>query len=48
MKTIGCYSEKEFLEIMVGLEQNTPDSLIEEHVNKIKEELFTGSDRYIE
>ena len=39
MKIIGCYSEKEFLEIMGGLDQNTPDSLIEEHANKIKEEI---------
>ena len=35
--SFGCYSEKEFLEIMAGLEQNTTDSLIEEHVNKIRE-----------
>ena len=37
--TICCYSEMEFVEIMAGLDQNTPDSLIEEHVNKIKEEI---------
>ena len=36
---IVCYSEKEFVEIMAGLGQNTTDSLIEEHVNKIKEEI---------
>ena len=35
-----CFdSEMEFVEIMGGLEQNTPDSLIEEHVTKIKEEI---------
>ena len=36
---ICCYSEMEFVEIMAGVDQNTPDSLIEEHVNKIKEEI---------
>ena len=39
IRMIGCCSEKEFVEIMAGLGQNTTDSLIEEHVNKIKEEI---------
>ncbi len=39
IRMIGCCSEKEFVEIMAGLGQNTTDSLIEEHANKIKEEI---------
>ena len=36
---IITFSQEEFIAIVAGLDQNTSDSLIEEHVKQIKEKI---------
>ena len=36
---IITFSQEEFIAIVAGLDQNTSDSLIEEHVKQIKEDI---------
>ena len=36
---LNTFSQEEFVAIMAGLDHNTSDSLIEEHVKQIKEEI---------
>ena len=36
---IIAFSQEEFIAIVAGLDQNTSDSLIEEHVKQIKEKI---------
>ena len=40
--TLITFSHEEFIEIMAGLDQNTSDSLIEEYVKQIKEEIVNA------
>ena len=39
---IITFSQEEFIAIVAGLDQNTSDSLIEEYVKQIKEEIVNA------